>query len=210
VRECVDCGASIGIRATRCKRCRRIHRTRKERDRVAAQRESRADDSAPDYSPESTAVGRDMLERDYTIPGSAAKPPSFDVHPKQPRTVRRDEDVITDGRTPSPAERWAAQHQRSLDGIPNSIRRDRVRLEQVLAAQQSGGEDGDPEMTSWDELQGRNARQADDRMVSFPALGGDRSAPVITNPAAAGQLYPTAPPIRRPQQGPGRVPHIVN
>jgi hypothetical protein len=188
MRECVDCGERIGIRATRCKSCRRIHRTRYERDRVAAQRDSRAADAPETYAPESTVVGRDMIARDYTIPGSASKPPSFDVHPKQPKPTRPD--VITDGRVPSPVER---QHRPSLDGIPNAIRRDRVRLEAALARQNSGADYDASEMTSWDELQARNARKDDGRTVLFDKSAFSPPGPrPLRQVNAIGQSIPRA------------------
>jgi hypothetical protein len=108
----------------------------------------------------------DQVIVDYAKQGT--KPPS-DAHLRKVREPQADE-VITDGRVPSPAER---QHRHDMTGIPNAVRRDRVPLDAELARQQFGAEDDASDMMSWDEVQSRNARQSDSRMVSFhiPAPG---------------------------------------
>jgi hypothetical protein len=57
----------------------------------------------------------------------------------------RTEDIISDGRVPHPAER---QHRPSLSGIPNSIRRDRAKLDAELRRQEIGAEDEVSDMMS--------------------------------------------------------------
>jgi hypothetical protein len=177
MRTCEDCGDPVSGRRKRCPDCKRADHARAEKARREAAK------SAPSYDSSSTAVGLDMLACDYTIPGSASKPPSFDVHPKTPRPVCQE--IITDGRVRSPAER---QHRPSLEGIPNAIRRDRVRLEATLARQQIGADEGDSDMASWDELQARNTRQNDRVSFHVPAL-----PPAGTRPARMKHLGQSVP-----------------
>jgi hypothetical protein len=77
-----------------------------------------------------------------------------------------------------------------MDGIPNAIRRDRVRLEQEWRRQQMGEEN---DMAGWDELQARNARQADGHTVVFSRPA---SVPLSSQPRrmvnALGQSIPRA------------------
>lgn len=153
MRTCKDCGDPVSGRRKRCPDCKRADHAKAEKARREAIKERES------YAPDSTPVGLDMIARDYTILGAASKPPSFDVHPKQPKPARQE--VITDGRVPSPAER---QHRPSLEGIPNAIRRDRVRLEAEWRRQQIGD---DSEMASWDDLQARKTRHNDGRTVVF-------------------------------------------
>jgi hypothetical protein len=54
----------------------------------------------------------------------------------------------------------------TLTGIPPSIRQDRVRLERALAARDSAP-DHESDVTSWEELQQRNAARANDQTVDF-------------------------------------------
>jgi hypothetical protein len=101
-----------------------------------------------------------------TVPGAASKPPSFDVHPKSAKARQAEPTEISDGRVPSPAERWASQHKRDLTGIHPDIRKDHSRLQAVLA-QQALAAEGESELTSWDELQQRDTAWTDDRRVDF-------------------------------------------
>ena len=125
MRQCVDCGAKVGIKATRCKPCQRDHRTAYERDRVQAKHGLRTADR-PDY--DLTEVDGDVVDYVTTPP---VRVPSFDVVRPQPMTEEREEPV-GDGRTPSPQERWHRQHKTDLTGMPALIRQDRVRLEREI------------------------------------------------------------------------------
>lgn len=173
MRECITCGARIGIRATRCPPCRRAYRTSYEAERAEKARLA-AQESSASYDVSSTEMGLELV--DYTVPGSASKVPSFSGVPPKAKPVPAQQ-VITDGRVPSPAER---QYRPSLTGIPNSIRRDRVKLNAELARQKIGEEEDASDVTSWDELQSRNARQNDGRTVVFdrPALPPPGARPV--------------------------------
>lgn len=105
---------------------------------------------------------------------SASKPPSFSGVPKKPKATKPVQDVITDGRVPSPAER---ERRYDLRGIPASVRHDRVRPEAALARQQIGADEDASELASWKDIRARNARQDDGRTMSFhvpafPPTGG--------------------------------------
>src|ERR1700683_1304970 len=110
MRTCVSCGDPVSGRRKRCADCKRADHAKAEKARRGAVKDR------PDYSPESTEIGRAMLGRDYTIPGSASKPPSFDIHPRQPKPVHTQTE-ITDGRVPHPSERGRTP---DLTGIPNA------------------------------------------------------------------------------------------
>jgi hypothetical protein len=83
---------------------------------------------------------------DYTIPGAASKPPSFDLHPKQ---VRREPEAVVDytrgGHRPG-----EAPQKLDLSRIPASIRRDLVRAQQMAAAQMRREAS---EVIDWNDLQ---------------------------------------------------------
>jgi hypothetical protein len=190
-KSCVDCGADISIYATRCASCRRIYRTQYERDRIAAEREKRQDrwnEHPGEYM--TFPIGSATLpqEYDYTIPGAASKPPSFDIH----RTLQKsapDGEVID--YTHGGMSRPGGIYERSslLDRVPGVVRRDFVKAHQM--ARDLAPRDDEPEVASWDQL---GAQPADSRTVNFGrAVNGQvlRSEPghQITNPAAAGQLY---------------------
>ena len=181
MRRCEDCGAKIGIRATRCPPCRRAYRTQYENDRAARVRQAAQEARARDDVVEDE-VGLEVV--DYCAPGAASKPPSFSGVPPKPQPVRVVE-VIGDGRVRHPAERVP---RRDLTGIPATTRMDRARLDAELRRQEIGY---DSEMASWDELQ--SARHDNGRTVSFhvPALPppGARQAPRVN---ALGQSIPRA------------------
>jgi hypothetical protein len=182
MRTCEECQEPIeGTRRKRHPECKRLAHARAEKARREAVKERLSDS----WSPESTAVGRDMIARDFTIPGSASKPPSFSGVPEKPKAARLDPDVVHDPRVPHPNDR---EQKHSMDGMPNAIRRDRVRLELEWRRQQMAEEN---ETVSWDEL--KNAPQADGHTVEFnrPA-----SVPQNTRPRrmvnALGQSIPRA------------------
>jgi len=170
--ECIDCGDPIGIRATRCKPCRRIHRTRYERDRVA-----RLERRPSDSGPETDLLGPVV---DYMAGGT--RPPDFSGITRQPKATRPPQAEITDGRVPHPRDRAP---KRDLAGIPAEVRQDREKLRRELAKRDEA------DMSSWETMQARNARQADGRVVDFsrpalPALAA-RSVPRVN---AIGQSVP--------------------
>src|SRR5262249_5257877 len=122
MRSCRDCGARIGIRATRCADCRRKYRTAYERDRARTQRDESLYERHE--SPRYNGLDSDIVV-DYTTPGSASRPPSFDVRKGMvPRWVREPGE-ISDGRVLSPQARWQAT-QPSLAGLPANVRQDYV------------------------------------------------------------------------------------
>lgn len=87
--------------------------------------------------------------------------------------VEERDELITDGRTPSPQERWSRLHRRDLDGsIPNLLRRDRVKLDAVLAVQNPVAAE-QPDMETWHELEAGNARRTRGADFSKPTF--DRS-----------------------------------
>jgi hypothetical protein len=184
-RTCLDCGTPISARRRRCPAC-------KKADHARAMREYRAADAGHAYDSRAEADERVV---DLTGPWAAAKPPTFPGIKEQPAPLEAEPAVISDGRVASPQARWEAEHARSVAGIPNDIRRDRVRLDSVLKGQNLGGGDDLPEMTTWDDLQQNIAARADDRVVSF-------HVPAPGSPAITGQLRPPAPdPLGRSVRG---------
>jgi hypothetical protein len=153
VRTCEDCGDPVSGRRKRCPDCKRADHARAEKARRETVKSGVGDDSS-----ESAAVG---LVVDYTK--GAIRPPQFPGRIVPPKPVRV-QDVITDGRVPSPAER---EPRYDLTGIPASVRQDRVRLEVALARQQTSADEDASDMTSWEALQARNTRHNDGRTVSF-------------------------------------------
>jgi hypothetical protein len=145
-------------------------------------RERRAAESGREYS--DTPERENQAVIDYTR--GATRPPQFPGRIVPPKPVHNEE-VVTDGRVPSPRER---ERRYDLTGISNETRRDRVRLEVALARQQTGADEDASEMASWEDLQARNTRHNDGRTVSFhvPAF-----PPIDTRPArvnALGQSIP--------------------
>jgi len=158
---------------------------------------------------------------DYTKGGT--KPPSFSGITQAPK--QQPEPVVDYMKgDPAPGGR---RLQLDYSGVPNWIRRDRVRADRM--AQEAAAEDEPSEMSSWDALQARGQRQANTvsfgrSAVDMSGLRGGRPSYPITNAAAAGTLYGPSPvygeaaagrsvrPVQPPRQNPGpqRLPHIVN
>jgi hypothetical protein len=210
-RMCEDCAVvPVSGRRRRCESCRKAGRAR-------AMRERRAAESGPDYSPESTELGRSMI--DYTLPWAASKPPNHDAH----RPPARNEPVTevvdyTNGGHAAPGS-----HRLDYSRVPGEARRDFVKATQ-LARQLAADEDN--ELGSWDEVQASGQQLASTVDFSQPMTGGlrgDRRQYAITNPAAVGLLYGGSPDYgaaaagnavrtARPQQNQSgsRTPHIIN
>lgn len=187
MRSCVDCGSPTGSpRRRRCVPCKKAFHARSMRVRRAAE-------SGSGWDAISDTPLAEQMVVDYTAPGAAANPPSFTIHRpiKQREEPKADPEVISDGRVLSPAER---QPKWDLSAVPNSIRRDRVALENYMRSRRSGGQglgpDDDAEeadMVAWYDIQARNASYRNDRVVSFhvppagsPALGA-RSQPRVNS-----------------------------
>lgn len=154
-RRCLDCDEPISARRRRCPECKR-------KDHARAQRERRAAESGQGTAAYDTLLGQRVI--DYTQ--AASRPPQYSGIATQPEAPRV-EPELTDGRVPSPAERWAATTSRDLTGVPASIRKDRARLDSVLAHQNLGLDDELPELTSWENLTA--AAERHDGKVTFPA-----------------------------------------
>jgi hypothetical protein len=215
MRNCVDCGVRIGIRATRCKDCRRIHRTKYERERVASQRRP----EQPDLG--STEVHGEVI--DYTAPGAAARPPHEPDVPEKPKVIRDGDTVVVD--YTKGGHSGPGQAQLDLSRVPGEVRRDRVKAEKM--ARKLAAEEND--MSEWDALQAANARMANTVDFSRQAgglggLSGGRVVHPVSNPAAAGVLYGDfsggyeaaagGRSVRGPQppaqnSGPQRTPHLI-
>lgn len=219
MRTCAECGEPVSGRRKRHPECKRAAHARAEkarRDAVKEQQES----GRSDWYPESTAVGRAMV--DYAAPNSAIKPPSFDGVKKPPRKEPVTEVVdYTKGGSRGPLATQARRYD--LSGVNNAVRHDRVRLEREMVRQQLAAEEND--LTSWDQLQAQGERLAN--TVDFRAADRiglrDRPRYAITNHAAAGTLYGGQPDfgaaaagqsvrrfVPRPKSGPQKRPHILN
>ena len=158
-RRCPECDEPLSGRRKLCPECMRteVNARQRERDRAARER-----GAGTDYGVESTELGEQLVV-DMTLGG---RPPAFAGIARTP-IEPRPEPEISDGRVASPAERWAAAHHRDMTGVPASVRRDRARLDSVLAHQRFGPQDELPELTSWESLQAASERV--DNGVSFPA-----------------------------------------
>jgi hypothetical protein len=216
--DCVDCGARIGIRATRCKPCRRVYRTAYENGRAAKAREE-AQESGASHDLSSTEVGREVV--DYTKGGH--KVPSFSGVSPEPMPVREAEVVVVDythGGHAAPGQ----GHRLDYSNVPGEARRDFVRASR-MAAQNSRLDEDAPEVASWEILTAVDQGAANTVNFSGPMMDISRQRPTyaITNPAAAGMAYGTASSgfesaaagnavrVARPQpkSGPQRTPHIL-
>lgn len=131
---------------------------------------------------------------DYTIPGVASKPPSFDNHPPTPKSGPELETEVIDythGGMPRPGSIY--ERRAPLDRVPGSVRRDLVRA-QTMAHDLTKSSD-EPELMTWDQVRGQ---ADDDRVVSFGRPAAFREAPVlIPAPWAAAVMGQV---VQRPRQ----------
>lgn len=116
-RTCLDCGTEISLRAKRCRPCKAEFRGQNMRDRRAAEKAG----IPPVLCTDAPLV-------DYTLPGAASKPPSFDGVRHSPGQQLLQE--VFDGRVLPPGERLT---RHDLTGIPPKLRQSRAKLDEVLA-----------------------------------------------------------------------------
>ena len=149
MKRCIECGARIGIRATRCTDCRRVHRTQYQRDRRA--QEGEVIQAVDDLGlPVVHVAPGEVVGDGKTVPGQAHQFPSpYAPKPAEPRPTE-----VMDPRVESPATRQARRTPQERSRIPSWIRQDRVRYHQAVADQNRphGGRDLAPGGIPWGDL----------------------------------------------------------
>lgn len=156
-----DCGVvEVSGRRRRCESCRKAVHARVMRERRAAESGHECSDVAE--------RAEDQVIVDYTK--GPTRPPQFPGRVVPPKDAAPKTGAVF-ARPRAESGRAAAQAQSRR--YPERHPKDRVRLDAELARRNFGAEDDASEVMSWDELQSRNARQNDSRMVSFhvPAPG---------------------------------------